>query len=57
MWIQKYKKIRSKKIATGVIEKSPEDAKELHKISVISSVLKTTHKKKIHNFKLVFFLI
>ena len=45
-WDQKYKEIRNKKIATGVVEKSPEDAKELHKVNVISSIVKDHSQEK-----------
>jgi len=45
-WDQKYKEIRNKKIATGVVEKSPEDAKELHKVNVISSIVKEHSQEK-----------
>ena len=46
-WDQKYKEIRDIKIATGVVEKSPEDAKELHKVNVISSVVKDHSQEKL----------
>ena len=45
-WDQKYKEIRAIKIATGVVEKSPEDTKELHKVNVISSVVKDHSQEK-----------
>ena len=43
---QKYNEIRGKKIASGIIEKSPEDAKELHKVNVISSIVKYSSQEK-----------
>ena len=45
-WDQKYKEIRGKKIASGIVEKSPEDAKELHKVNVISSIVKDHSQEK-----------
>jgi radical SAM superfamily enzyme YgiQ (UPF0313 family) len=45
-WDQKYNELRGIKIATGVVEKSPEDAKELHKVNVISSVVKDHSQEK-----------
>ena len=45
-WDQKYKEIRSIKIATGIVEKSPEEATELHKVNVISSVVKDHSQEK-----------
>ena len=46
-WNQVYKNIRNKKISSGVIEKSPAESKELHKVNVISAIIKdhSTNKR------------
>ena len=42
-----YKDIRNKKIASGVIEKSPVESTDLHKVNVISAIVKdhSTNKR------------
>ena len=38
--------IRKKNISSGVIEKSPENAVDLHKVNVISAIVKDHSKNK-----------
>ena len=46
-WNKIYKDIRNKKIASGVIEKSPVESTDLHKVNVISAIVKdhSTNKR------------
>ena len=45
-WNEIYKNIRRKKIASGAIEKSPTESTELHKVNVISAIVKDHSTEK-----------
>ena len=45
-WDKVYRNIRNKKISSGVVEKSPEESTELHKVNVISAIIKDHSTKK-----------
>ncbi len=45
-WDKIYRSIRNKKISSGFIEKSPENSKDLHKVNVISAIVKDHAARK-----------
>ena len=49
-WNKIYKDIRNKKIASGVIEKSPVESTDLHKVNVISAIVKDHSTNNLFNF-------